>query len=59
MTNYKSFISQIEVKVKSGMYKLVSNERTKFGVKYQYELPITGPNGKTKTVICNISSRHW
>lgn len=54
VTNYKSFISQIEAKVKSGMYTPISNESTKFDVKYQCGLPIIGSNGKTKTVICNI-----
>ena len=51
ITNYKDLIKQIETKVKSGMHKPVSCEYTNFGVKYRYELPITGPNGKTKTVI--------
>ena len=51
LSNYYLLKQQIVEKVNSGNAKLIKIEKTSYGVKYSYELPIVGPNGKTKSVI--------
>ena len=50
-SNYHLLKQQIIEKVNSGKAKLIKIENGSYGTKYSYELPITGPNGKTKIVV--------
>lgn len=50
-SNYLLLKQQIVEKVNSGSANLIKIENDSYGTKYSYELPITGPNGKTKTVV--------
>ena len=44
-------IEQIHHAVSSGIMKPYDVVKTEYGVKYKYRIPVTGPNGKTKSVI--------
>ncbi len=50
-SNYNLLKQQIHNQINGGTAKLTNIENTTYGTKYTFELPITGPNGKTKTVI--------
>lgn len=50
-TYYQSLKQQIINQVNGGMASLKTIKITIHGVKYIFELPVLGPNGKTKTVV--------
>jgi len=49
--NADGLISQIHSAVTTGTVKPYDISQTKYGVKYKYRIPVTGPNGQTKNVI--------
>ncbi|MDO4605645.1 MAG: hypothetical protein Q4B23_06680 [Helcococcus sp.] len=49
--NASSLIEQIHNSVTKGKSKPVSISSNQFGTKYKYEIPVKGPNGKTKIVV--------
>lgn len=49
--NADDLIDQIHKAVTSGKTLPYATEATKYGTKYKFRFPITGPNGKTKNVI--------
>ncbi len=50
-TNYLVLKERIISKVNGGTAKLVKTHDTEFGPRYTFEIPVTGPNGNTKTVV--------
>lgn len=50
-TNYSLLKKQIVEKITSGKYTYVKSFADDYGVHYTFELPIQGPNGKTKIVV--------
>lgn len=49
--NASLLIDQIHSKVTSGKVQPLTIKSNNYGTKYIYEIPILGPNGKTKTVV--------
>lgn len=50
-SNANDLKKQIEMAVTSGAINPYEISTSKYGVKYKYRIPVTGPNGKTKNVI--------
>lgn len=50
-TNFQSLKWQIEKNINSGKAAPKQIKSTGHGTKYVFEIPVTGPNGKTKTVV--------
>ena len=49
--NYKPLKNQIHNAVVRGTASLIGIKKNEFGVKFIYEIPVHGVNGKTKTVV--------
>lgn len=49
--NANSLINQIHGNVTEGKIHPVSIQSNNYGTKYKYEIPVKGPNGKTKIVV--------
>ncbi len=50
-SNYQGLASQVHNAVSSGSAKPFQVSETEYGIKYKYRISVTGPNGKTKSVI--------
>lgn len=50
-SNYENLKNQIQERVNSGNAQLKKIENTVYGIKYSYEIPVTGKNGKIKTIV--------
>ena len=50
-TNFQSLKRQIEENINSGKVTPKQIKSTDHGMKYVFEIPVTGPNKKTKTVV--------
>lgn len=49
--NADSLINQIHGNVTEGKIHPISIQSNNYGTKYKYEIPVKGPNGKTKIVV--------
>lgn len=49
--NANLLINQIHGSVTGGKIHPVSIQRNNYGTKYKYEIPVKGPNGKTKIIV--------